>query len=81
MPAINFAFLTNNVRGLKLTKKRIKSLEYFKSKLAFSSVLFAQDTRSTKEIKQKWKDELNGQIFFLAWEMQFVWCFYSFFWQ
>ena len=81
MPAINFAFLTNNDRGLKLTKKRIKSLEYFKSKLAFSSVLFAQDTHSTKEIKQKWKDELNGQIFFLAWEMQFVWCFYSFFWQ
>ena len=27
-------------------------------------VLFAEETHSTKEIQQKWKDELNGQIFF-----------------
>ena len=64
MPAISFNFISNNVKGLKSTKKRIKLLEYFKSKLAPSGVLFAQETHSTKEIEQKWKDELNGQIFF-----------------
>ena len=35
-----------------------------KTKLAASGVLFAQETHLTKEIEQKWKDELNGQIFF-----------------
>ena len=64
MPANIFNFISNNVKGLKSTKKQIKLFEYFKSKLAPSSVLFAQETHSTKEIEQKWKDELNGQIFF-----------------
>ena len=65
MAAINFNFISNNVKGLKLTKKRIKLFEYFKSKLAASGVLFAQETHSVREIEQKWKDELNGQIFSL----------------
>ena len=42
----------------------MKLFEYFKSKLAPSGVLFAQETHSLKEIEEKWKDELNGQIFF-----------------
>ena len=51
MIPINFNFILNNVKGLKLTKKRIKLFEYFKSKLAPSGVLFAQETHSTKEIE------------------------------
>ena len=51
MFAINFNFISNNVKGLKLTKKRIELFEYFKSKLAPSVVLFAQETHSTKEIE------------------------------
>ena len=53
MIPINFNFILNNVKGLKLTKKRIKLFEYFKSKLAPSGVLFAQETHSTKEIEKK----------------------------
>ena len=64
MPAINFNFPSNNVKGLKSAKKWIKLFEYFKSKLSPSGVLFAQEIHSTKDIEQKWKDELNGQIFF-----------------
>ena len=64
MSAINFNFISNNVKGLRSTKKRIKLIEYFKSKFAPSGVLFAQETHYTKEIEQKWKDELNGQTFF-----------------
>ena len=52
------------LKGLKLTKKRIKLFEYFRSKLSSSGILFAQETHSAKEIEQKWKVELNGQIFF-----------------
>ena len=65
MAAIKFNFISNNVKGLKLTKKRIKLFKYFKSKLAPSGVLFAQENHSIREIEQKWKDELNGPIFFL----------------
>ena len=64
MSAINFNFISNTVEGLKSAKKRIELFEYFKSKLAPSDVLFAQETHSAKEIEQKWKDELNGQTFF-----------------
>ena len=64
MPANNFNFMSNNVKGLKSTKKRIKLFEYFKSKLAPSGPLFAPETHSTKEIEDKWKDEMNGRIFF-----------------
>ena len=64
MPAINFNFTSTNVKGLKLTKKRIKLFEYFKPKLAPSNVLLAQETHSIKEIGQNWKDKLNEQILF-----------------
>ena len=63
--AINFNSIWNNVKGLKLTTKRIKLFEYFKSNLARSCVLFAQEIHSTMEIEQKWKDELNAHIYFL----------------
>ena len=56
MGAINFNFISNSVKRLTLTKKRIKLFEYFKSKPAPRGVLFAQETHSTKEIEQKWKE-------------------------
>ena len=64
MAAINFKFISNNVKSLKLTEKRVNLFEYFKSKLAPSGVLFAEETHSAKETEQKWNAELNGQIFF-----------------
>ena len=41
MPAINFNFISNNIKGLQLTKNRIKLFDYFISKLAPSGFLFA----------------------------------------
>ena len=64
MPEINFNFISKNVKRIKSTKKRIKLFQYFKSKLAPSDALFAQETHLAKEIEQKWKDQLNEQIFF-----------------
>ena len=62
MPAINFNLISNNLglKGLNLTKKQIELFDNFKSKTASNGVLFAPKTHS---IKQKWKDELNGQTF------------------
>ena len=65
MAAINFNFISINVKGLKLTKKLIKLFEHLnQNMLQVMFVLFAQEAHSTKEIQQKWKDELNGQFFF-----------------
>ena len=64
MAALKFNFISNNAKGLKLIKKKIKLFEYCKSKLLPSGLLFAQETCLTKQIEQKWKDELNGLIFF-----------------
>ena len=36
----NLTFLTNNVKGLQSSKKRIKLIEYFKSKLKYNGFLF-----------------------------------------
>ena len=63
MSAIDFNFISNSVKGLNSTKNRIGLFDNFKSKTACSDVLFAPKTHSIIEIKQKWKDELNGQIF------------------
>ena len=40
----NLTFLTNNVKGLQASKKRIKLIEYFKSKLNHNGFLFLQET-------------------------------------
>ena len=40
----NLTFLTNNVKGLQPSKKRIKLIEYFKSKLNHNGFLFLQET-------------------------------------
>ena len=73
----NFNFILNNVKGLKPAKKQIKLLERFKSKLAPSGVLFTQKTHSANEIERNRKDEMIWHISF-PWEIQLVWCFYSF---
>ena len=59
-----FNFITNDVEGLKLSTKTNQISWIFYSKLTPSSVLFAQETHLFKEIEQKWKNELNGQICF-----------------
>ena len=46
----NLTFLTNNVKGLQSSKKRIKLIEYFKSKLNHNGFLFLQETHSTMKI-------------------------------
>ena len=39
-------FITNNVIGLQLSRKRLKLTKYLRNKLEFKGVLFLQETRS-----------------------------------
>ena len=62
--AINFNFITNNVKGLLLSKKRLKLFEYFRNKLSSNGMLFLQETHSTINNELKWKDKFKGALFF-----------------
>ena len=64
MSNINFNFLSNNVKGMQSSKKRLKQFEYFKSKLKPNGLLFLQETHSTIACEKKWKDEFGGDLHF-----------------
>ena len=57
-------FLSNNVNGLKSSKKRIKMFEYFRDKVSNNGIIFLQETHSTENAHNKWWDDFQGQIFF-----------------
>ena len=57
-------FLSNNVNGLKSSKKRIKMFEYFRDKVSNNGIIFLQETHSTEDAHNKWRDDFQGQISF-----------------
>ena len=46
--ASDFNFLSNNVKGLQSSKKRLKLFEYFKNRISPEGNLFLQETHSSK---------------------------------
>ena len=61
---LNFNFLTNNIRGMLSTKKRVKMFEYLKSKIGPKGILFLQETHSSTDSEKQWKEEFKGQLYF-----------------
>ena len=49
---------------MQSSKKRLKSIQYFKDKIGSTGLLFLQDTHSNRKIEQKWKEDFKGQTFF-----------------
>ena len=39
-------------------------MQYFKDKIGSSGVLFLQETHSDSKVKQRWKEEFRGPVFF-----------------
>ena len=68
-------FVTNNVKGLQSSKKRLKLIEYLKNKLESNGVLFLQETHSISNDENGWADDFKGQVFFFTWYVQLRWCF------
>ena len=50
---LNFNFLTNNVKGLQSSKKRVKMFEYFKDKIGHGVILFLQETHSSVDTEKQ----------------------------
>ena len=64
LPNNSLSFISNNVKGIQWPKKRLKLIQYFKDKIRSTGVLFLQETHSDSKVKQKWKGDFKGQVFF-----------------
>ena len=63
MASSNISLLSNNCKGLKDNKKRIKMFEYLKEFVIPNGLIFLQETHSSKCDEKQWADEFKGQLF------------------
>ena len=57
-------FISNNVKGIQTSQKRMKLFEYLKSYVATNGFVFLQETHSSIRDEKKWEDEFRGKLFF-----------------
>ena len=57
-------FISNNVKEIQTSQKRIKLFEYLKSYVATNGFVFLQETHPSIRDEKKWKDEFRGRLFF-----------------
>lgn len=60
----NIKFISNNVRGIKNSGKRINTFDQLKNKVGFNGFLFLQQTNSCEKDKKKWNDDFKRALFF-----------------
>ena len=60
----NLSFITNNGKAIQSIKKRLKLIEYFKSKITADEILLLQETHSSSDDEQKWRDNFGDNTFF-----------------
>ena len=61
---LNFNFLSNNVKGLQSTKKRLKLFNFLKNDIGSKVILFLQETHSSVETEKKWIDDSKDKIYY-----------------
>ena len=61
----DFNFLSNNVKGLRSSKKRLKLFQFFKNKISSKGILFLQETHSWKVTEKNGVMNLIVTYFFL----------------
>ena len=52
------------LKEFNVLKKRLKLIEYFKNKITTNGILFLQETHSSSDDQQKWRDNFGGNAFF-----------------
>ena len=72
----NIKFISNKVRGIKNSDKRIKIFEYLKNKVVSNGVVFLQETHSCEKDKKKWNGEFKGTLFFSNGTKKLLWSCY-----
>ena len=59
----NYNVISNNVKGIKASEKRLKVFEYLKNNINDNGFIFLQETHSLSNDELKWKDEFGGPLF------------------
>ena len=57
-------FITNNIKGIQNNSKRLSVAEYFKNELGNNEILFLQQTHSTFNNENIWKNDFNIPVFY-----------------
>ena len=57
-------FFSNNVNGLKSSKKCIKTFEYFREKISNNGIIFLQETHSSEDTFNNWQNDSKEEVFF-----------------
>ena len=69
------ALITNNIKGIQNNSKQLSAVEYFENKLGNSGILFLQETNSTFNDKNIWKNDFNvPTCLLLTWYFSILWC-------
>ena len=63
--AYKINFISNNVKGLQSTNKRLKLIKYFEDQIVSNGFLFLQENHSTVNDEIKWKNDFKGEVFYL----------------
>ena len=61
---LNFNFLSNNVKGLQLSKKRLKLFNFLKNKIGPKGILFLHEAHSSVETEKKWIDDFKDKTYY-----------------
>ena len=72
-------FVTNNIKGIQNNSKRLSVVEYFKNKLGNNRILFLQETHSTFNGEDIWKNDFNVPVFYSSGAPQSCVVFTAFF--
>ena len=57
-------FLSNNCKGIKASKKRLKLFEYFRNLGIPAGFLFLQGKNFSVDVEKQWNNDFQGQLFF-----------------
>ena len=60
----NYNFISNNVKGIKASEKRLKLFEYLRNKINNNGFVFSQETHLSLKDEQKWKDGFKESSIF-----------------
>ena len=60
----NYNFISSNVKGVKVSEKRLKLFEYLRNNINNNALIFLQETHSSSNDEQKWKDNFRSHLIF-----------------
>ena len=64
MNSDNLKFISNNVKGIQKSEKRINIFDYLKNSIFPNGLIFLQETHSSLDDGKRWCDELNASLYF-----------------